>query len=130
MRIATPTFTNNLLTELDKLSRQQQRLQIQLSSQTRIHNAEDNPLGFANIVQTESRERSLVTYRENLNRAEYISELSQNYLGLLSRALNEAINVSNIENISLNDTGRMDANVQLLNNLIEQAIVALKAKSG
>ncbi len=130
MRIGTSTFTTNLLTELNKLTAQQVRLSEQLSTLSKINKADDNPLAFGEITQVQSRARGMESYRSNLDRAEMISDLNKNSLGLLQASVKEAVKAATLLNTTLTDKDAMKRNVNFLDTLIEQAIFAANTKNG
>lgn len=130
MRVGTITNTTNLLAELQKLTTQQTRLSQQLATQSKINEASDNPLGFGEISQAQSRSRSMISFRANLERAQLVSDLSKNSLNLLQDSLREAVDAATLLNTSITDQGQMSSYARLLDNLIEQAILAVNTKNG
>lgn len=130
MRIGTTTFSTNLLNELNRLNQHQTKLSERLSTQSKVNKVGDSPLAYAEITQYQSRSRAMQSYRANLDRAQLISNLSKQSVNLLKSALAESIDAATLLNTTIKDSERMQGNVDLMNMLIDQALLAINTKEG
>ncbi len=129
MRIATNSLPNSLIQQIQDQQAKQLDLQTQLSRNQRISRASEDPIAFRNIQEIQSQQRGMRSYRANMDRATFIADLNLSGLDNLKDIVRTALGTADLIETSIHDRVSMSTSANLLNGVLEQALIALNQKN-
>jgi flagellar hook-associated protein 3 FlgL len=122
MRIATDTFSNTMIQQIQTLSAQQSQYQQELSSGTSITNPSDNPAMMDQVLNMQSQMQSLQQISSNNNTATQITQQSYSALSNLQSISTTASELATEGATGTTSPTSYAAYSQQLTQLISQAL--------
>ncbi len=129
MRIAGPTFTDSMVSQLQTLAAQQYQLQNQAATGQRIQAPADDPGGMETALNLQTAYRNTGQYAQNISSLQTRATTSGNALQQLQTIVERAGNIA-ISSDGATSPKALQANANEVTQLIQQAAQVLNAKDG
>jgi len=125
MRVTSSTFTDSLVSQIQRLSAQQVELQKQISSGQRVTLPADDPAAVDRIMQMQSDKRLMLQYRRNQLQGEAITNISQGALKSMSNMTTRILEIATRAGELTKDSD-LALYAGEINQLLEQMLQAAK----
>lgn len=129
MRIAGPSFTNSLTTQINSLSALQYQLENEASTGQSIQNPSDNPAGMEQALDLQAENSTTGQYSQNITNLQSQATLVGNALSQLQTIATKVSEIAT-ESTSLSSTSELQANAAQTTQLIQQAVQIMNTKDG
>jgi flagellar hook-associated protein 3 FlgL len=96
MRVASNTFTNDLLDRLGSLATQQNRLQAQASTGQRISLPEDDPSATGRVLNLQAEAASVAQYQRNISRQQQLAQNTFTVMQSLKKVSDRASEIATL----------------------------------
>ena len=121
MRIASNTVSDSVLTQIQKLSTQQSKLQNQVATGQKIFQPEDDPSAVGRILILDSEACQVQQFQTNANRALEVSQATYSGLQDIKKLSDRAGEIGTL-GAGTSSPDAYKAYAQEVNQLIEQAV--------
>jgi len=121
MRIASNTVSDSVLTQIQKLSTQQAKLQNQVATGQKIFQPEDDPSAVGRILTLDAESRQVAQFKVNANRALEVSQATYAGLQDIKKLSDRASEIGTL-GAGASSPDAYKAYAQEVNQLIEQAV--------
>lgn len=123
MRVATNSVSENIISQLQKLSTKQAQLQSQVATGQRITQPADDPAAIGRVLKLQSQQRQTAQYTRNADRALQLSQASYAGLQAIKKISDRVTEIGTLTNGMQSDAA-MQAYASELDQLIEQGVQA------
>ena len=121
MRVASSTFGDNFLLEVNQLQDHTNRLQMQASSGQKITLPEDNPAAMAQVMDLQAGSKANEQYQTNITQLQQTATATYNVISGLKTLSDRAGEITTSAD-SLNSPSQFATYASEVNNMIQQAV--------
>jgi flagellar hook-associated protein 3 FlgL len=129
MRISSNSVSDGMIRQIQQLTADQAKLQMQVSTGRRITQAEDDPAAVGRVLNLQSEQRQLEQYGNNAGRALLLAQTSFSGLQGLKKVSDRAGEIATLGSSTLGPQGMSSYAIEL-DQLIEQALQVGNTRSG
>lgn len=129
MRIASNTVSDSMIRQIQQLSNDQSKLQMQVSTGRRITQPEDDPAAVGRVLNLQTEQRRLAQYATNASRAMTLVETTYSGLQGLKKVSDRAGELATLGSSALDSTAMATYGSEV-DQLLEQALQLANSKSG
>jgi flagellar hook-associated protein 3 FlgL len=129
MRISSNSVSDGMVRQIQQLTADQAKLQMQVSTGRRITQAEDDPAAVGRVLNLQSEQRQLEQYSNNAGRALSLAQTSFSGLQGLKKVSDRAGEIATLGAGTLGAEGMSSYGIEL-DQLIEQALQVGNTRSG
>lgn len=129
MRIASNTVSDSIIRQIQQLTSDQAKLQLEVSTGRRITQPEDDPAAVGRVLNLQSEQRRLAQYATNASRAMTLVETSYSGLQGLKKVSDRAGELATLGSGALDATA-MQTYGSEVDQLLEQALQLANSTSG
>lgn len=121
MRVTNSSFTDSLVSHLQRISRRQSELQNSVSTGQRIGSPADDPLAAAEVLRLKEQTGAAGQYQKNIQNQLEFATVSHSSIRSLTKVLDRAMEIA-MTTDSLDSPGDMRTFATEIDELIEQAV--------
>ena len=127
MRVASNSVSDSMLRQIQQLTTDQAKLQLQVSSGRRITQPEDDPAAIGRVLNLQSEQRQLAQYVRNADRAMALAQTSYSGLQGLKKVSDRASELATLGTGALSPDA-MKTYATEVDQLLEQAVQLANTK--
>lgn len=129
MRIASNTLSDSMIRQIQQLTSDQAKLQMQVSTGRRITQPEDDPAAIGRVLNLQSEQRAIAQYGNNAQRAMTLAQASYSGLQALKKVSDRASELATLATGALSPDA-MRAYATEVDQLLEQALQLANSRQG